>query len=629
MAGGTPTPAQLEGRFAPGTVLGKYELVATIGKGGMASVILARTRGPAGFEKLVVIKVIHPHMAKDEGAVAMLLDEAKLAALIDHPNVVHTHELGEAHGTFYIVMEYLAGESFHQVIRRACGERALTLHPHLAGRIVSDACEGLHAAHELVDFQGRGRGIVHRDVSPGNIVVLYSGAVKVVDFGIAKAHGRVTNTGDGDIKGKFGYMSPEQINNEPMDRRSDVFALGVVLWESLAMRRLFFNDSVAATLMQILNGKRVAPSQYQPDVPRALDEITLKALAADPRDRFQTAAQMKQAIDDAIWLSRMGVTEIQQYMTALFADRIEKRRTLIARATAHEPLTHILETLAADTSTVVPLPPATSLRIGTPPPIALADLVELPDSGAQPTIELPPPGPRRPATRSRAPLVIFIGIAVIAGVTAGVVGYGLDEKLPTRRAAVVAPTESTMQPTAQPIEQQDDAVAPPVVLADAAVVEAVVPVERTDDAAAEQATLDAKLAQDKLDKEKRDRRRKRRDAARTDDTGEPTDERAGSAAPETKPEPPAKPAGSASAITKAGTDLYVAGKFGEAEAAFKQALAIDPTHAPAHKGLGFVYQRLGNKAKAIESLERYLELRPSASDVTSIRRRLDDLRGNP
>jgi serine/threonine-protein kinase len=620
MAGGTPTPAQLEGPFAPGTVLGKYELVATIGKGGMASVILARTRGPAGFEKLVVIKVIHPHMAQDAGAIAMLLDEAKLAALIDHPNVVHTYELGEAHGTFYIVMEYLAGESFHQVIRRACGERALTLHPHLAGRIVSDACEGLHAAHELVDFQGRGRGIVHRDVSPGNIVVLYSGAVKVVDFGIAKAHGRVTNTGDGDIKGKFGYMSPEQINNEPMDRRSDVFALGVVLWESLAMRRLFYNDSVAATLMQILNGKRVPPSQHQPGVPRALDEIALKALAPDPRDRFQSAAQMKQAIDDAIWLSRMGVTEIQQYMTALFADRIEKRRTLIARATAHEPLTHILETLAADTSTVVPLPAATAVRIGTPPPIALADLVELPDSGAQPTIELPPPAPRRPATRSRAPLVIFVGIAALAGVTAGVVGYGLDDELPTRRAAVVAPSEPTVRPTAQPIEHEDPfvpPVVPPVVVADAAVAEAIVP------------AVDDKLAQDKLDKEQRERRRKRRErsAEQPDDPGEQTDDRTddrtGSAA---APEPPA---GSASAITKSGTDLYVSGKFAEAEAAFKQALAIDPSHAPAHKGLGFVYQRIGNKAKAIESLERYLELRPAASDVASIRRRLDELRGNP
>ncbi|HEY5935416.1 MAG TPA: tetratricopeptide repeat protein [Kofleriaceae bacterium] len=626
MAGGTPTPAQLEGPFAPGTVLGKYELVATIGKGGMASVILARTRGPAGFEKLVVIKVIHPHLAKDEAAVAMLLDEARLAALIDHPNVVHTHELGEAHGTFYIVMEYLAGESFHQVLRRASsippGELAVALHPHLAGRIVSDACEGLHAAHELVDFQGRKRGIVHRDVSPGNIVVLYSGAVKVVDFGIAKAHGRVTNTGDGDIKGKFGYMSPEQINNEPMDRRSDVFALGVVLWEALAMRRLFYNDSVGATLMQILNGKRVPPSHHQPGVPRALDDIALRALSPDPRARFQTATEMKQAIDDEIWRSRMGVGEIQKYMTALFADRIEQRRLLIARATAHEPLTRILETLVADTSSVIPLPTGPSTRAGTQPPTALAELVELPDSGAQPTVELPPAAPKRTGPRSRAPLVILVGIAAIAGVTAGVVGYGLDGDLPAKRAAQVAPVEAPVQPTAQPIELPEEPVAMPA-LPDAAVEE--VPVAPTAPSGEEQAAAEAA----KLEQEKRDRRRKRRERAEgTVGTGDTDDGASGDDRPATPTAPPPdKPTGSATALTKSGTDLYIAGKFAEAEAAFKQALAIDATHAPAHKGLGFVYQRLGNKAKAIASLERYLELRPSASDAAAIRRRIDELEG--
>ncbi|MBA2542465.1 MAG: protein kinase, partial [Deltaproteobacteria bacterium] len=313
-------------------------MLATIGKGGMASVILARQRGPAGFEKTVVIKVIHPHMAQDRSAINMLLDEARVAAQIDHPNVVHTYELGEAHGTFYIVMEYLAGESFARVLKKAAAKVPPPLLPALAGRIVADAAAGLSAAHQLVGVDGRPLDIVHRDVSPGNIVVLYNGSVKVVDFGIAKAAGRVTSTQEGELKGKYGYMSPEQIKNEAMDRRSDVFSLGVVLWESLALRRLFQADNVAATLMQILTSQRVAPSTFQPEVPRALDQIALQALAPDPRDRFQTMTEMHKAIEDAIWQSRTGANEVQQQMQWWFSDRIEARRGLLSRASNDEAL---------------------------------------------------------------------------------------------------------------------------------------------------------------------------------------------------------------------------------------------------------------------------------------------------
>src|SRR4051812_41518984 len=327
-----PSPAQLGVRFAPGTMLGRYELLATIGVGGMASVILARQRGPAGFEKAVVIKLIHPHMAQDTVAVNMLLDEAKIASQLDHQNIVHTYELGEAHGTYYIVMEYLAGESLGQVLKQG-GKQHHDLPPFVAAKIVADAADGLHYAHDLTDFNGQPLGIVHRDVSPGNIVVQYNGAVKVVDFGIAKAQGRVTSTQDGELKGKYGYMSPEQIKNESMDRRSDVFSLGVVLWESLTRRRLFQADNVAATLMQILQGDRTPPSAYDPEIPHALDAVALRALAPEARDRFQSVAEMKQAIDDAIWRARVGPAEIAAHMTQLFADRIETRKTLLSRAT--------------------------------------------------------------------------------------------------------------------------------------------------------------------------------------------------------------------------------------------------------------------------------------------------------
>jgi len=317
-------------------MLGRYELLATIGVGGMASVILARQKGPAGFEKAVVIKLIHPHMAEDSIAVNMLLDEAKVAAQLDHQNIVHTYELGEAHGTYYIVMEYLAGESLGQVLKEG-QKQGVALPPMVGAKVVADAAEGLHYAHELADFSGAPLGIVHRDVSPGNIVVQYNGAVKVVDFGIAKAQGRVTSTQDGELKGKYGYMSPEQIKNEPMDRRSDVFSLGVVLWESLARRRLFQADNVAAILMQILQGDRTPPSSFDAEIPHALDAVALRALAPDPRDRFQTVAEMKQAIDDAIWRARIGPAEVAAHMQRLFRERMETRKALLSRAT-HELL---------------------------------------------------------------------------------------------------------------------------------------------------------------------------------------------------------------------------------------------------------------------------------------------------
>src|SRR3954469_22340506 len=195
-----PVPAQLGVRFGPGTMLGSYELLATIGVGGGGGVILWGQRGAGGFEKAVVVKLIHPHKAQDHVAINMLLDEAKVAAQLDHQNIVHTYELGEAHGTYYIVMEYLHGESLGQVMKQGA-KQGFDIPPFVAAKIVAEAAEGLHYAHELCDFSGAPLGIVHRDVSPGNIVVLYNGAVKVVDFGIAKAQGRVTSTQDGELKG--------------------------------------------------------------------------------------------------------------------------------------------------------------------------------------------------------------------------------------------------------------------------------------------------------------------------------------------------------------------------------------------------------------------------------------------
>jgi len=307
-------------RFAPGTMLGRYELLATIGEGGMARVILARQRGPAGFEKAVVIKVIHPRMSEDQAAVGMLLDEARVAAQINHRNVVQTYELGEAHGTWYIVMEYLHGESLHRMLKAAALGPGID--PRLSGRIIADAAEGLHAAHELSDFSGRHQGIIHRDVSPGNIVVLYDGTVKVVDFGIATTSIATVRTCPGTVRGKASYMSPEQCLGERVDRRTDVFALGVVLYELTVGIRCFAGKGDFDRMLAVVRGEYVRPTSIAPDYPPELETVIERALAVDVIDRYDSAADFAEALAEVArtrgWAT--GTTPIARVMAERFGD---------------------------------------------------------------------------------------------------------------------------------------------------------------------------------------------------------------------------------------------------------------------------------------------------------------------
>jgi len=306
--------------LVPGRMLGRYELVATIGKGGMATAMLARLRGAAGFEKLVVVKAVQRWLAPHPSAAKMLRDEAQIGARIDHPNVVSVYELGEVDGTYFIAMEYLAGETLAYILR-SCRQARTNLHPVLAARIVMEAAEGLHAAHEL--------DIIHRDISPDNVVVLYNGGVKLVDFGIAKCDGRITQTQHGLIKGKCAYMSPEQLSDGRLDRRSDVFALGIVLWETLTQRKLFHAPDMMTTASLIISAPRVPPSQLRRLVPRSLDAVVLKALEPDRHRRYQSAAELRGAIDDAIWQHRCDAKHVRSYMAASFPDRIAERQHLI------------------------------------------------------------------------------------------------------------------------------------------------------------------------------------------------------------------------------------------------------------------------------------------------------------
>jgi eukaryotic-like serine/threonine-protein kinase len=231
--------------------LGRYEVVGHLASGGMAEVLLGRVRGPHGFERAVVLKRILPHLARMSSFVDMFLDEARIIARIHHPNVVQVHELGTEGGELFMAMEYLAGESVSSLVRRLATRNAKLDHA-LAAFIVAEACAGLHAAHELKTDDGALLHIVHRDVSPQNIFITFDGAVKVIDFGIAKSADRVARTEAGQLKGKLDFMSPEQCKSEPLDRRTDVFALGIVLYELLTQRRLFKRPSPAGTIKAIV-----------------------------------------------------------------------------------------------------------------------------------------------------------------------------------------------------------------------------------------------------------------------------------------------------------------------------------------------------------------------------------------
>ncbi len=313
----------------PLRVLGNYEILQSIGSGGMAEVFLARHAGPMGFEKILVLKCIHTHLAKEKDFVDMFLDEARLAARINDPRVVQIHELGEANGTYFMAMEYLAGESLSTVLKTAIrGGPALP--PHLAARIVADAAAGLHTAHELRDRKGHLLDVVHRDVSHGNIVVLYSGGVKILDFGVAKARTSLQTTNAGVRKGKYGYMSQEQVRGEPIDRRSDVFSLGVVLWEALTKQRLLAADSELESVRRVIDGVVPPASAVSKDVPPELDAIVAKALAKSRDQRYQTAEELTLALE--AWLRATGAAattnDVATFMRSAFAERMEQRAKL-------------------------------------------------------------------------------------------------------------------------------------------------------------------------------------------------------------------------------------------------------------------------------------------------------------
>jgi len=317
---------------------GKYLLLKRLALGGMAEIWLAKQLGVQGFEKLVVVKKILEQFAGEKEFVSMFLDEARLAATLNHPHVVQIYDLGQEGVSFYIAMEFIAGHDLLSVLRK-CKNAQLALPPALAARMLAGACDGLHYAHTRKDHRGNPINLVHRDVSPSNLLVTYDGGLKVVDFGIAKAESHSTKTEAGKLKGKFSYMSPEQIRAEPLDARSDVFALGIVLHEILVGRRLFKRDSELAIMQDILEGEVRPPSELRPDVPKALDEIVLKALQKDRKKRYASAQEMQLALEKYLASTPEPPTSfhVSQFMMELFSDEHLAYQRLLQELPTAEP----------------------------------------------------------------------------------------------------------------------------------------------------------------------------------------------------------------------------------------------------------------------------------------------------
>jgi serine/threonine protein kinase len=323
----------------------------------MATVYLGRLVSNEGFKRWVAVKRIHEHLSDDQQFRDMFLDEARLVAKLNHPNVIHLNDVGLDDGRPYLVMEYVDGATLAQLLRqRVKRKRRLPL--SMAARIVACACEGLHHAHELRTPEGKLVGLVHRDVSPHNVMVSYEGAVILTDFGIAKAIGRSTKTRTGLLKGKPAYMSPEQARAQRLDRRSDIFSIGVVLYEATLSRRLFHSESELETLQLLTSGKIDPPCQVDPDYPAALETIVMRALSMNPDERFQTARDMQTAIERYLaGLGQpIGSPELAELMAGTFPDRKVDSVDLVTSGGNPSNTPYDLPLLVED-STSLSLPP--------------------------------------------------------------------------------------------------------------------------------------------------------------------------------------------------------------------------------------------------------------------------------
>lgn len=327
-----PDPLASAAQLVPGYRLDRYELLCPVARGGMAAVWLARFKGKHGFEKLVAVKTILPLYAAEPEFRRMFLDEAGIASRIEHVNVAQILDLGEQDGILYLVMEWVDGDSLSRLARTLTDSGAI-MPPALALRVVSDSCEGLHAAHELCDAQGHALSVVHRDVSPQNILLSSKGAIKLIDFGIAKARDRASeDTRVGTFKGKIHYMAPEQALGKPIDRRADVWAVAAVLYRLLAQRTVYDGEGRLDALRNLTSNALILP--LPAGLPPELARVVFKALSWKPEARYESCAELHDELETVIRVTGLGATpgELGAFVNRHLGERFEARRRTIATA---------------------------------------------------------------------------------------------------------------------------------------------------------------------------------------------------------------------------------------------------------------------------------------------------------
>ncbi|HSN30055.1 MAG TPA: serine/threonine-protein kinase, partial [Kofleriaceae bacterium] len=448
----------------------------------MADVLLGRTDGIEGFERHVVLKRIRPEHAKDQHFIHMFLDEARVAATLHHANIVQVHDIGENRGEYFFAMEYLHGEDLRKMLSVVSKNKTHMPLAHVVA-IVSAAAAGLHYAHERKGSDKKPLNIVHRDVSPSNIIVGYDGSVKVVDFGIAKAAMRQLETRSGSLKGKVSYMSPEQCKGDPIDRRSDVYALGVLLYELSTTSRLFKGENDYLMMDAIVNGKIPLPRVRRPDLPNELSSIIMRCLSVDPMRRFQTADELRVALDQ--FAANAGMTTSQSalatYMRKLFGDKPEpwldgttsSRPELNAPPAEDDAVRNSWSDIAQD-DTAAPSQPPTSIEVdktrSSRKMVAAAQSqahAQASKSGRVATI--PPretrtsmqmgweqtPGEEMPASapaKKRGKWVALAAVPLLAAAGFGVWQVALKDKGQPTTTAAVAPAPPPRAPTISPID---------------------------------------------------------------------------------------------------------------------------------------------------------------------------------
>jgi serine/threonine-protein kinase len=454
-----PKPSTL----VPGFMLDRYELLCPIAKGGMAEVWIARLHGKRGFQKLVAVKSILPEYAGDHAFQQMFLDEAHISAGIEHGNVAQILDLGEQHDALYIVMEYVDGESLSR-LQRILVKKAFSVPQGVVLRILSDVCQGLHAAHELRDKNGSLLNVVHRDVSPQNILVTDKGVSKLIDFGIAKARDRVAGeTSSGLLKGKIQYMAPEQAIGGALDRRADVWAIGAILYHLLAGKPPYDADNQMATLRLLTSGR--PPLPLPNGVHPAVTAVVRKALAFKPENRFDTALQMHKALEAAMVTAGLATSTadvgmfVSEHLHSRSADRRRAIDIALAAAAERERVNLMLEPSEPSNSGMLKLGPNTMAGL-TPAPVpkdlnyALPDFLEPATVAAGDTFRSPDqtdgafgstPAPQTaPRGRSKVALIAGIGALAIVGI---VVAFALGRGSGEGRTATQGATQPTTPPT--------------------------------------------------------------------------------------------------------------------------------------------------------------------------------------